>query len=256
MTRSTGLSLILILLIANESFAQVKHEPGTPLSIQRATEDIILDGKLEEASWRNADIAGDFFLNYPYDTAFADFQTEARVTFDDDNLYVSFVCYDDATPDVVQSLRRDFDFDTNDNVTIIIGPYNDGINGFFFTTTPLGVQLEGTVSGAGANGDSYNDTWDNKWYNKVLKLEDRWVAELAIPFKSFRYKAEAEEWNITFMRYDLKRNRTSSWIATPANIRKLGGAIFCDRRYDTIFIYHNGADSYYAARGFRGSLRV
>jgi Protein of unknown function (DUF4256) len=50
--------------------------------------------------------------------------------------------------------------------------------------------------------------------------------------------------------------KTSSWIMTPANIRKLGGAIFCDRRYDTIFVYHNGADSYYAARGFRGSLRV
>jgi len=50
--------------------------------------------------------------------------------------------------------------------------------------------------------------------------------------------------------------KTSSWVETPANIRKLGGAIFCDRRYDTIFIYHNGADSYYAARGFRGSLRV
>ncbi|MDN4608319.1 DUF4256 domain-containing protein [Sporosarcina highlanderae] len=53
--------------------------------------------------------------------------------------------------------------------------------------------------------------------------------------------------------FDLK---TSSWIHTPADIRKLGGAIFCDRRYNTVFLYHNGADSYYAARGFRGSLRV
>ncbi len=50
--------------------------------------------------------------------------------------------------------------------------------------------------------------------------------------------------------------KTSSWIKTPAGIRKLGGAIFCDRRYDTVFVYHNGAESYYAARGFRGSLRV
>lgn len=50
--------------------------------------------------------------------------------------------------------------------------------------------------------------------------------------------------------------KTSSWIITPAPIRKLGGAIFADFRYDTIFVYHNGADSYYAARGFRGSLRV
>ena len=50
--------------------------------------------------------------------------------------------------------------------------------------------------------------------------------------------------------------KTSSWVKTPAEIRKLGGAIFCDRRYDTIFMYHNGADSYYAARGFRGSIKV
>ena len=53
--------------------------------------------------------------------------------------------------------------------------------------------------------------------------------------------------------FDLK---TSSWVKTPADIRKLGGAVFCDRRYNTVFLYHNGAESYYAARGFRGSLNV
>jgi len=50
--------------------------------------------------------------------------------------------------------------------------------------------------------------------------------------------------------------KTSSWVKTPSVIRKLGGAVFCDRRYDTVFLYHNGAESYYAARGFRGSFRV
>src|SRR5437899_1512543 len=50
--------------------------------------------------------------------------------------------------------------------------------------------------------------------------------------------------------------KTSSWVRTPAEIRKLGGAIFCDRRYDHVFVYHNGAESYYGARAFRGSLRV
>ena len=50
--------------------------------------------------------------------------------------------------------------------------------------------------------------------------------------------------------------KTQSWVKTPSAIRKLGGALFCDRRYDTVFVYHNGAESYYAGRGFRGSLRV
>ena len=53
--------------------------------------------------------------------------------------------------------------------------------------------------------------------------------------------------------FDLK---TSSWVKTPSKIRKLGGALFCDRRFDTVFVYHNGAESYYAGRGFRGALRV
>ncbi len=57
----------------------------------------------------------------------------------------------------------------------------------------------------------------------------------------------------TLGNFDLK---TSSWIKTPDDIRKLGGAVFCDRRYNTVFLYHNGAESYYAARGFRGVLRV
>jgi len=50
--------------------------------------------------------------------------------------------------------------------------------------------------------------------------------------------------------------KTSSWVKTPAAVRKLGGALFCDRRYDTVFVYHNGAESYYAARGFRGWLKI
>ncbi|MEO8414050.1 MAG: DUF4256 domain-containing protein [Ginsengibacter sp.] len=57
-------------------------------------------------------------------------------------------------------------------------------------------------------------------------------------------------------KFDTFDSKTSSWVKTPSEIRKLGGAIFCDRRYDTVFVYHNGAESYYAARGFRASLRV
>ncbi len=176
---------------------------------------MVLDGKLDEQDWKDAYVATNFFLNYPVDTAAAPFQTEARLTFDDHALYVSFVCFDDNTPAIVQSLRRDFDYGSNDNIGVYMGTYNDGINGFYFQTTPYGVQSEGIISSAGAEDGSYNSTWDNKWYVKVIKSDDRWVAELMIPFKSFRFKGGASEWNITFLRSDLKRNHTSSWIATP-----------------------------------------
>lgn len=77
--------------------------------------------------------------------------------------------------------------------------------------------------------------------------------------------AMAEAMGITLLAEDQYRalqqlgefdRKTSSWIQTPSNIRKLGGALFCDRRYDHVFTYHNGAESYYAARGFRGLLKI
>lgn len=215
------LTILLIIVIGGRvtaSLGQVreKNGPGKKLSIRKTTGLITLDGILDEPDWQNADLAKDFFLNYPVDTTYAEFQTEARVTFDDHQFYVSFVCYDDKTPNVIQSLRRDYEFDFNDNMGVFIGPYNDAINGFYFVVTPMGVQLEGTIASGGADGDgSYNPTWDNKWYSKVIRHDDKWIAEIAIPFKSFRYKSDVDEWNITFLRNDLKRNRTSSWIATP-----------------------------------------
>jgi Domain of unknown function (DUF5916)/Carbohydrate family 9 binding domain-like len=205
----------LCFLFVSVIHGYAQNKPGMQLPIRKAKNPIHLDGKLDEPDWAEATVAKDFFLNYPVDTTFARFQTEARLTFDDSNLYVSFVCYDDRTPDIVQSLRRDFEFDFNDNMGVYIGPYNDGINGFYFIITPKGVQLEGTIAGGGTDGDSYNPRWDNKWYSKVVKADDRWIAEMVIPFKSFRYKSDAKEWNITFLRYDLKRNASSSWIATP-----------------------------------------
>lgn len=192
-----------------------QNQPGTPLGIQKASGEIRIDGVLDEAAWQTADVADNWFLNYPVDSIKAPFQTEARLTFDEDNLYVSLVCYDNDTPNIISSLRRDFNYDRNDNVGFTLGPYNDKLNGFFFVITPAGVQMEGTVTGGGTGNNSFNTFWDNKWYSEVKQYEDRWVAELAIPFKSFRYRSDVREWNIAFDRWDLKRNMKSSWIRTP-----------------------------------------
>jgi hypothetical protein len=209
------LAVLAILIHLLTCPSQAQNKPGTELKIRRTTDAIKLDGVLDEPAWKAAQVATDFFMNFPYDTALAPFQTEARLTFDEHNLYVSYVCYDDDSRDLMQSLRRDFDFDGTDNIGIYLGPYNDRINGFYFQITPFGVQAEGLISGGGSDDGSYSDTWDNKWYSHVTRGKDRWVAELAIPFKSFRYKNELTTWNITFLRWDRKRNLVSSWIATP-----------------------------------------
>lgn len=190
-----------------------QNAPGTQLPIRKVKGQIKVDGLLDESDWQTAYVAKDFKMNFPADTSLAPFQTEARLTFDDHNIYIGFVCYDDDKPYIVQSLRRDFDFDNNDNVTFIFGPYNDKQNGFFFTITPFNVQLEGTVSGGGAGDDSYSDNWDNRWFSKTTRLADRWIGEVAIPFKSIRYKTG--EWSINFLRWDRKHNQASSWVGVP-----------------------------------------
>jgi hypothetical protein len=205
--------LIILLLVSTLSYSQNKR--GTGLSVVRTNEPIKIDGLLDEPAWKEAAVASNFFLNYPVDSLPASFQTEARVTFDDNFFYVSFICYDDSLPDVIQSLRRDFQWDLNDNVGIYMDPFNDFTNGFFFGVNTYGVQREGLMSGGGTQREGYNINWDNKWYSAVQRMDDRWIAELAIPFKSFRYNQGESVWNVNFVRQDLKRNQVSSWVATP-----------------------------------------
>ncbi len=93
--------------------------------------------------------------------------------------------------------------------------------------------------------DALNSRKENKPVNSAVDLAN----EIGIEILTEEQYRKLQ----TFGNFDLK---TSSWIKTPDDIRKLGGAVFCDKRYNTVFLYHNSAESYYAARGFRGVLRV
>ena len=89
------------------------------------------------------------------------------------------------------------------------------MNGYFFNVTAVGAKRDGIVSSGGNGENAFNTYWDNKWYSTVVRYEDRWIAELAIPFKSFKYKSDVKEWNVTFDRLDKKRNIKSAWVKTP-----------------------------------------
>jgi hypothetical protein len=93
------------------------------------------------------------------------------------------------------------------------------------------------------------DAWESRKQHKPATTAMDMAEEMGIEILSEDQYRKLQEVG----KFDMK---TSSWILTPAPIRKLGGALFCDRRYNHVFVYHNGADSYYAARGFRGLLRI
>ncbi len=201
----------LLLLIPFSVAAQNKQGKEHPVG--RAAGKIQLDGELLEKAWQDATVGDGFFMCKPYDSVPPLNKTAFRITFDEQFLYVAFECMDDGGAPIVQSLRRDFDFQGNDNIGIYLEPYNDYTNGFYFNITPYNVQREGLIVNGGGVSEDYSSFWDNKWYSFVKRYDGYWVAELAIPLKSIRYNVQ--EWHFNVLRNDVERNQISSWIATP-----------------------------------------
>jgi hypothetical protein len=208
----------LILLGINLLFAQdakVQEDDKYNIRIKKTKSPIKLDGLLEEDSWKTADIAKNFFLNRPYDSSFAQLQTEVKVLFDDNFIYVGVICYEPRKLYTVASLKRDFEGGTSDVFTVNLDTFKDKLNGFQFAVNPYGVQREGLIF----NGMESSNYWDNKWYSQVKNYDDYWVIEMAIPFKTIRYKVTDGEnsWRVNFGRNVLKKNEVSTWRPVPRN---------------------------------------
>ncbi len=221
---------LFFFLLLNTVYSQTKKETPT-LSIKKATAKIILDGDINEPDWQVADVADNFFEIFPSDTSYAKTKTEVRVTYDDEFIYIAANCFDDLIGNyIVQSLKRDFSYPINDAFAVYIDPINDKTNGFCFGVNPLGVQREGLISNGGGQG--VTTIWDSKWYSKVKHYSDRWTVEMAIPFKTLRYKNGISNWHINFSRNDLKRNENSSWAPVPRNFNVASLAFTGDLNWD------------------------
>lgn len=204
--------LSVFLLWSSLLAAQASGSPQT-LTIRKTDKAIVLDGALDDAAWQNAQVATDFRRQFPVDTGLATARTEIRLCFDGEFLYVGAVCWQAREDYTVQSLKRDFVSGTSDALNVLIDPYKDGLNGFFFGVNPLNVQREALID----NGQTFSFEWDNRWNSAIQNLPDRWVVEMAIPFKTLRYKvAEGENsWRINFVRTRLKNWEVSSWQPVP-----------------------------------------
>ena len=207
------LLLLTALLLTSPLRAQKKNE-SYQLHIHRATSPIVLDGAIDEPAWQAAEIAGDFWMVLPMDTSRARVRTDVRMTYDDRNLYLSAACYYSDLPGqpyIVESLRRDWNFGKNDNFIFFMDTFDDQTNGFTFGTNAAGAQWDGLMY----EGSKANLSWDNRWTSTVRNYPDRYVLELAIPFKTIRYKRGITRWGINFSRQDLKTTEKSAWAPVP-----------------------------------------
>jgi hypothetical protein len=206
------LFFFILIFFSLSVHAQKKNE-AYKLHIQKATGAIKIDGEMNEADWLHAQVAKDFFMITPMDTSFARVHTEVRMTYDDDHLYLIATNYHLLPgPYMVESLRRDFSFGKNDNFLVFIDPFEDQTNGFSFGANAAGAQWDGFMSEGGSRMDL---SWDNKWISTVKNYDDRWVFEMAVPFKSIRYKKGITQWGVNFSRMDLKATEKSSWAPVP-----------------------------------------
>jgi Domain of unknown function (DUF5916) len=235
MSKCTLLTFILG-LIALQLLAQDKNnfEQYRPtLHIRKTAEKITLDGKLDEATWQTAEQSTPFLQSIPYDTSFAYAKTEVKLAFDEVNIYVGAKCFQKKGTYIVQSLRRDFPAGSTDLFGFVLDPFSDRRNGFMFTVSALGVQREGLIS----NGNEFSTDWDNRWFSQVENYSDYYIVEMAIPFKSLRYKTVdgVNEWLINFLRFDQsqKQAERSNWSFLPrfsngANVAFSGRMIWAD----------------------------
>ncbi len=182
---------------------------------------ITLDGRLEENIYRRVPSISDFVQQEPHQGQPATEKTEVWVFFDDENIYVSARNWDTHPEKIVANeLRRDArGIFNNDNFAVILDTFYDRRDGFLFHTNPLGALYDAQVTGE----RNVNSDWNTVWYVKTARFAGGWTVELAIPFKSLRYKqGQSQIWGINFRRVVRSKNEFSYLTPIPAAFRERG----------------------------------
>ncbi len=190
---------------------------GPEIHIKKTNQKITLDGVLDESVWNKNNTQSPFWQYFPLDSVSANGQTEIYMTYDDQYLYVAVKCYSSGSDFITPSLRRDYSFRGNDNISILFDTYSDATNAFLFGLNPYGVRREALISNGGRGFRDFSGSWDNKWRGNSKSYEDYWIGEFAIPFKTIRYQEGAMEWRFNAYRNDTQLSEYSTWSNIPRN---------------------------------------
>ena len=210
------LTLWLMAFAPSISFGQqitAFDPPAVPCNFSAAptSSSIQIDGNLSEEDWTTAKVISGFLQHNPNQGARASFDTEVRILFDDQNMYVGVTAYDDPAGGKnlrVQNLVRDYEWTLNDAFGIAIDGFMDKRYAMSFEVTPYGNVRDLQVT----DGINMNLDWNALWDVNTTINEDHWIAEIAIPWKSLRYREGTEEMGVVFMR---NIRRLNEFTVTP-----------------------------------------
>jgi len=193
------------------SGAAAEKATPSPVAAVGTAAEIHLDGVLDEPAWASARAIGPFRQREPDEGAPATEETEVRVLSDADNLYFGITCHD-RTPSaiVATQLARDADLEVDDRVLVVIDPFFDHRNGFFFEVNPAGARADGQISN---NAEDLTYEWDGIWDARARITDHGWVAEIVVPFKTLRFKPGQDVWGLNVERQIKRRQEKDRWAS-------------------------------------------
>lgn len=182
-----------------------------------------MDGSLEDEVWFSAPQVDQFVQQEPEEGAAASERTEVRVLYDERHLYIGVHAFDSNSSGIIATeMRRDSDrILDEDNFQVIFDTFNDFRSGYMFVTSPLGAKLEQQIfeegqSGGRGNNSNINRNWDGVWDVAARRTADGWVAEIAIPSTTMRFKpSEEQTWGVNFQRNIRRKNEEVLWAPIP-----------------------------------------
>ncbi|HEY8226052.1 MAG TPA: DUF5916 domain-containing protein [Pyrinomonadaceae bacterium] len=179
--------------------------------IRRISGPIKIDGRLEEATWSEADVADGFRQQEPTEGAPASEKTEVRLLFDDKNLYVGIHAFDSEPTRInARELVRDATFSNDDKIEVLLDTYHDRRNAYRFTVNPLGTQQDALITDEGRD---VNLSWDAPWISAGRIDQTGWIVEIAIPLTTLRFTEGASSWGLNFARIIRRKNEENLWTS-------------------------------------------
>ncbi len=201
---------MLITLLAIPLFANAQSSRRTVRAVWVEVPPVI-DGALTDPVWQHADSATDFFRAKEGETYLAELNTEVRVLYDENMLYIGVRCEEPDMKSLRETMtRRDSFVWQNDCIEVMLDTYQDRRNCYIFAINTLGTQADERVG----NESVFDMSWDARWEAKVKKYSDHWTAEFAIPFRELRFNRRDTTWGVNFWRVHPIKGQSHSWAKT------------------------------------------